>query len=75
MMLEFEVTGGLGASRMDQQLEEGDVTHVAKKSTLASTSFIPTNVEEDMDILANVQYMAVVVIVASCEKTSFEDQL
>jgi hypothetical protein len=48
---------------------------VAKKSTLASTSFIPTNVEEDMDILANVQYMAVVVIVASCEKTSFEDQL
>ncbi len=74
-MLEFEVTGGLGASRVDQQLQEGDVAHVAKKSTLASTSFIPTNVEEDMDILANVQQMAIVVIVAGFEKTSFEDQL
>jgi E1A-binding protein p400 len=60
---------------MDQQSEEGDATHVAKESTLVGTSFIPTNVEEETNMLVDVQQMAVVVVVASHEKTSFEDQL
>jgi len=53
----------------------GDANPMAKESTLASTSFIPTNVKEDMDILVDIQQMVVVVVIVGCEKTSFEDQL
>jgi hypothetical protein len=48
---------------------------MAKESTLVGTSFIRTNVEEDTNMLVDVQQMAVVVVVASHEKTSFEVQL
>ncbi len=75
MMLEFEVTRDLGASRVDQQLEKGDVVPMVKESTLEGTSFNLIDVEEDMDILADVQQIAVVVVITSCEKTSFEGQL
>jgi hypothetical protein len=53
----------------------GDANPMAKESTLASTSFIPTNVKEDMDILVDIQQMVVVVVIVGCEKTSFEGQL
>jgi hypothetical protein len=75
MMFESKMIGGLGASRMDQQSKEGDATPMAKESTLAGTSFIPTDVEEDTNMLVDVQQMVVVVVVASHEKTSFEVQL
>jgi len=74
-MLESEVMGVPGASRVDQQSEEGDAAPVAEESTLAGTSLIPADVEEDMDMLADVRQMAAAAAAAGREKTSFEDQL
>jgi E1A-binding protein p400 len=74
-MLESEVMGVPGASRVDQQSEEGDAAPVAEESTLPGTSLIPADVEEDMDMLADVRQMAAAAAAAGREKTSFEDQL
>jgi hypothetical protein len=64
-----------GALRVEQGSVEGLRTTVAEESTFAGTSLLPADVEEDMDMLADVRQMAAAAAAAGREKTSFEDQL
>ncbi len=74
-MVQFESMEVAGALRVEQGSVEGLRTTVAEESTFAGTSLLPADVEEDMDMLADVWQMAAAAAAAGREKTSFEDQL
>jgi E1A-binding protein p400 len=74
-MVQFESMEVAGALRVEQGSVEGLRTTVAEESTFAGTSLLPADVEEDMDMLADVRQMAAAAAAEGREKTSFEDQL
>ncbi|CAK9228992.1 unnamed protein product [Sphagnum troendelagicum] len=74
-MVQFESMEVAGTLRVEQGSVEGLRTTVAEESTFAGTSLLPADVEEDMDMLADVRQMAAAAAAEGREKTSFEDQL